>query len=561
MSDLITKNDVREGLKATIQKILETHANIAKNEAKADAGLAKLEKAWPVKQAGARLPRSSSSVFALVEGHRPIKANESLQHGDKIAINNGGHESWLTLDQNNPAHEYHIGRTPVTKDTWHANINKQFQRPISQAPTAAITPPAPAKLDNSAASIGAKMGPVRAPAPTTPSTSTWSSTSGAAPNYTYTKAELAKAGDPTNNPAFTGAGSGISDSGMGPAQISMGFDKAALNPVVKRAMNKTIPSMKKSLVPAPGTACPNCKGEVVIVGRFGNVEHGLCKGCGESPHRTIQEENVAAQKPSGLNTDSQMPAGQTVQDANKSALPKEGLGKAELAKVTPPGEEKLVHKLKDEYGHDKAGKEKAYATAWAIHNKMTKTALPAVVRNAMKKDETDSHIKVRQDTVVEKPMPGAEMPPKDPKAPEKNGNGRTDSNNNGIIKGKLNKGAISDAVDKAREKAHVSKDKNLKGIGFPGVPKELNKKSIAAVEAEKAKEKAEREAQNPARKIPKNFAEKQKEKQEESGQVQKAEGIPSAPTAPKPAGNKIPKIAPPIATKPITTIPPQQSKL
>ena len=502
MSDLITKNDVRDGLKATIQKILETHANIAKNEAKEQRGFAK----------------------------------------------------------------------------------------------------------------------------------------------------LAKAGDPTNNPAFTGAGSDVSDNNMGAAQMSLGFDKAALNPVVKRAMKKgelyapagghikdpsgkvthrdlrypnsnhgevmdvgsakrianyshqkdgttswhrptimsnsnwnrtdgaSVPGhvkahveslnpyvkkneLVKSLVPAPAHTCPNCKGEVVIVGRSGSIEHGLCKGCGESPHRTIQEENVAAQQSSGLNTDSQMPAGQTVQDANKSALPKEELGKAELSKVTPPGEEKLVHKLKDEYGHDKAGKEKAYATAWSIHNKMTKTALPAVVRNAMKKDETDSHIKVRQDTVVEKPMPGAEMPPKNPKNPEKNGNGRTDSDNNGIIKGKLNKGAISDAVDKAREKAHVSKDKNLKDIGFPGVPKELNKKSIAAVEAEKAKEKAEREAQNPARKIPRNFAEKQKEKQKESGQVQKAEGIPAAPTAPKSAGNKIPKIAPPVATKPITTIPPQQSKL
>src|ERR1035438_468254 len=51
-------------------------------------------------------------------------------------------------------------------------------------------------------------------------------------------AKLAKAGDPTNNPAFTGAGSDVSDNNMGAAQMSLGFDKAALNPVVKRAMKK-----------------------------------------------------------------------------------------------------------------------------------------------------------------------------------------------------------------------------------------------------------------------------------------------------------------------------------
>jgi len=40
-----------------------------------------------------------------------------------------------------------------------------------------------------------------------------------------------------------------------------------------------------------------------------------------------------------------------------------------LSKKAPPGEEKLVHKLKDEYGHDEEGKRKAFATAWAIKNK------------------------------------------------------------------------------------------------------------------------------------------------------------------------------------------------
>lgn len=38
-----------------------------------------------------------------------------------------------------------------------------------------------------------------------------------------------------------------------------------------------------------------------------------------------------------------------------------------MEKVTPPGvSEETMHKLKDQYGHDEAGKEKAYATAWKI---------------------------------------------------------------------------------------------------------------------------------------------------------------------------------------------------
>jgi hypothetical protein len=35
----------------------------------------------------------------------------------------------------------------------------------------------------------------------------------------------------------------------------------------------------------------------------------------------------------------------------------------------PPGMEALVMKLKNEYGHDKEGKQKAFATAWSIYNK------------------------------------------------------------------------------------------------------------------------------------------------------------------------------------------------
>src|ERR1700690_968357 len=44
-----------------------------------------------------------------------------------------------------------------------------------------------------------------------------------------------------------------------------------------------------------------------------------------------------------------------------------------LAKKTPPDiSEKTMHKLKDEYGHDEKGKEKAYGTAWSIEDRLKK---------------------------------------------------------------------------------------------------------------------------------------------------------------------------------------------
>lgn len=57
-------------------------------------------------------------------------------------------------------------------------------------------------------------------------------------------------------------------------------------------------------------------------------------------------------------------ARKTIEDVQKSEA-------EALAKSTPPDvSEHLAHKLKDEYGHDKAGKAKAYATMWSIHNDM-----------------------------------------------------------------------------------------------------------------------------------------------------------------------------------------------
>jgi hypothetical protein len=123
--------------------------------------------------------------------------------------------------------------------------------------------------------------------------------------------------------------------------------------------NGVLPSMDKQDIaevapsnPDLGTPVDQSKGKQVCIGCTGsNVEplglhlgqdHFLCKDCGEIGS-TIREENLAAE-----------------------------MDKAELSKETPPDGEKVVRKLKDEYGSDKKGKEKAYATAWSIHNKSIK---------------------------------------------------------------------------------------------------------------------------------------------------------------------------------------------
>jgi len=55
--------------------------------------------------------------------------------------------------------------------------------------------------------------------------------------------------------------------------------------------------------------------------------------------------------------------------ANLNAAPTRPWEKGEMAKKTPPDvSEKVVHELKDEYGHDEEGKRRAFATAWKIHN-------------------------------------------------------------------------------------------------------------------------------------------------------------------------------------------------
>jgi hypothetical protein len=124
---------------------------------------------------------------------------------------------------------------------------------------------------------------------------------------------------------------------------------------------------------AQGTPMAMSEGKQICIGcTSSNVEplgvhrgheHYICKDCGEVG-ATPREENQAAE-----------------------------MKKEEIEKETPPGEEKLVHKLKDEYGEDKKGKEKAYATAWEIHNRS--------IRNKGKKDSKEDKVEKREIANVE----------------------------------------------------------------------------------------------------------------------------------------------------------------
>lgn len=65
-----------------------------------------------------------------------------------------------------------------------------------------------------------------------------------------------------------------------------------------------------------------------------------------------------------------MTVGSGAEDVAPSKVNPPGIDKKELEKVTPPGiSEETMHKLKAQYGGDK---EKAYATAWKIHNDKAK---------------------------------------------------------------------------------------------------------------------------------------------------------------------------------------------
>jgi transposase-like protein len=121
-----------------------------------------------------------------------------------------------------------------------------------------------------------------------------------------------------------------------------------------------------------GTTPAPQQGAIGVMGKSG-IEESEMKKAGiylqkPAPGSSVSEHKVLPR--SSLPAASQLPKEDRASFLKGViARHRAGMSKTELAKVAPPGEEKLVHKLKDEYGHDKAGKEKAFATAWSIHNK------------------------------------------------------------------------------------------------------------------------------------------------------------------------------------------------
>jgi hypothetical protein len=234
----------------------------------------------------------------------------------------------------------------------------------------------------------------------------------------------------------------------------------------------------------PGLSCPGCGGpNIGQLGVLGKMAHFLCRDCGAMATHPI-EENTEAKEDAGPNVSKaewkpRLPGEErwmsvsTVQPGqratpfsfvsygrpdkdiqaaaskNKVAESRaQEVEKAELAKVTPPGKEKLVHKLKDEYGHDKKGKEKAYATAWAVHNKkVNKAEWIAQASSKMKKEELKSKEVPMTATVVAEKVKGAKDGTENTPAPIK-----TDDSGD-ITKGKkLDKGAMVEHI-KAKAKA------------------------------------------------------------------------------------------------------------
>lgn len=165
-------------------------------------------------------------------------------------------------------------------------------------------------------------------------------------------------------------------------------------------------------------------------------DHFICKDCGEVG-ATIREENQAAE-----------------------------MVKEELDKVAPPDEERLVHKLKDQYGHDEEGKKKVYATAWAIHNK--------AIRNKGKKDDKD--VEKREIASVESARQAVGVAGSGPKLPSVN---KPKGPAAPAIKDAFNTGGKPNPMGKA-EKTPFND-----GAGTTGKPHEVIPGSDVAVDAAK----------------------------------------------------------------------------
>lgn len=114
-------------------------------------------------------------------------------------------------------------------------------------------------------------------------------------------------------------------------------------------------------------SCQTCGGEVGVLGQLGNRVHLLCRNCGQMSSR----ENTPEPEQGQMSKGSMSAAGKA---ADTEQSDKEYI-KQKQAKVSG-------HKEKYEYGHDKAGKAKAFATAWKIHNekRLNKGTKPFNVR-------------------------------------------------------------------------------------------------------------------------------------------------------------------------------------
>lgn len=105
--------------------------------------------------------------------------------------------------------------------------------------------------------------------------------------------------------------------------------------------------------PQSGGTQPMAMAEMCKSHKMGKL--GKCESCGKPYHKAMNGEGDGGAVGMKL--------------AEKAYKDEAGLSDVgQLSKKSPPGMEDTVHKLKDEYGHDKEGKEKAFATAWAIKN-------------------------------------------------------------------------------------------------------------------------------------------------------------------------------------------------
>ena len=200
-------------------------------------------------------------------------------------------------------------------------------------------------------------------------------------------------------------------------------------------------------------ACAGCgSSKIFQLGTHKGSKHMICGDCGAVGSTPIQE--------------------------NTQAMKHQGVAKAELEKVTPPGEENLVHKLKDEYGHDKAGKEKAYATAWAIHNREVKEKSKKFKKEEMAPEKgtkpmCKEALKPQKEvpmttTVVAQKIDGAKDGTEKAEEPNK-----AEGSGGKVEKRKyLGKGAMVDYIKARAAQAHV-RPEGVMGIRNSKLPKPL----------------------------------------------------------------------------------------